>query len=1303
MKSWLRLCAVVATVASGGVQARELANWSFEEACGGFADDSISGLEAKLSPSMGWATGTFGKALSFTGKSSSVAIPEIPGWDGVDAFTVTARVYWRQGGKDRYPNILTSERWGGEPSFMFLVDEGKLRFRFGAKVDGKWKESGLLLLNPIPSGRWVHLAVTFAKPKIVAYVDGKKVCETQWGHELAGKGGFTLGGWNGETTHDGLIDDLAFHDEALTPAAIARLANDESYKEVEGYQDDGTGGIAKTRILDQSLPLVATVKGEGVSAGFDAGGRIATLKYAKDGRELIGCPVPFAEVVLADGRKLAVRNVRQNDGGGLSFAFAQKAGDAVVTARSGGGGIVFEVKSMTVKDAARFSFGRVIPVCQTYRGTFVNGCSDEKDAVVLRGFEVQTISGLDGQLGLLDVTAEKRFGFVGWRAGLVAAPRADVLPKLRAMTLEAGVPHTDAGGAWSLGSDGARRSYLFGTVIPRTTDCWIDLAERGGFSILHFTQDWAECLGHYAVRREFYPNGASDMKSCVDRIHAAGILSGIHTLTACISPKDSWITPICSTNLYADASYTLARPLGEDDEEIVVNELPIRGHDRVMTYMSNGNVLRIGTELVQYSDVRREKPYGFNGVKRGAFRTKVSSHAEGERCDYVHQRYNAFYPDPDSPLADELATRLSDVYNDCGHDEFYFDGSEGMGSRYGIDALRWKIAAKLQKKPGAPSLEASCRGANNWWFQSRTGTSDHPVWAAKRFHDDHIARALLVRKADFLEPQMGWWQPRQATMMARGHFLDDMEYFAAKNAGIDAAMSIQGVNACRVPFGILRQLTVLGWYERLRLARAFRPDVQAKLAKPGAEFRLRQDADGRWTVAPVDVMSCRSVSADTRMHSFVRSVPSSLAIRLEALYGTSSYDSGSQDILGGSGGQDVKADAAPGVNVKFSEGQDGSRGKVLQLEAKNSTAGRKASWARLQRNIPFPYLDLNGKGAFGLWVKGDGSGALMVLQVSTGREYNTAFSDHQIRLDFTGWRYFSFLARERDVDNFHDYSWPYGANDSYAIYRVALDMKHIGSVAVLLNDIPQGKSARVELSPVRALSMVPDVCVKHAQISVNGEDLGFPFAEMRGGDYAELEDGRWTLFDEKGEPLACAKANVQPKFAAGGNTCEIRADGGQSRLEATFFSIGDAEPATILPVSAAGNLPLSVEAEFPFVYCPAKGFPRDMTVRSRPGEAAQLTLTIQGPIANPCLTYSTLFGLSSTSVVFPVVLTEGERLVCRDGRRWQKLPRDSNALLAEGRLDDPLPIVEGAKTFRLSSADDSTANARFEIVKRYAR
>lgn len=113
MKSWLRLCAVVATVASGGVQARELANWSFEEACGGFADDSISGLEAKLSPSMGWATGTFGKALSFTGKSSSVAIPEIPGWDGVDAFTVTARVYWRQGGKDRYPNILTSERWGG--------------------------------------------------------------------------------------------------------------------------------------------------------------------------------------------------------------------------------------------------------------------------------------------------------------------------------------------------------------------------------------------------------------------------------------------------------------------------------------------------------------------------------------------------------------------------------------------------------------------------------------------------------------------------------------------------------------------------------------------------------------------------------------------------------------------------------------------------------------------------------------------------------------------------------------------------------------------------------------------------------------------------------------------------------------------------------------------------------------------------------------------------------------------------------------------------------------------------------------
>ena len=217
---------------------------------------------------------------------------------------------------------------------------------------------------------------------------------------------------------------------------------------------------------------------------------------------------------------------------------------------------------------------------------------------------------------------------------------------------------------------------------------------------------------------------------------------------------------------------------------------------------------------------------------------------------YLHQRYIAFYPNPDSPLAEKLASRLAEVYNFCGLDDFYFDGSEGMGSRYGVDAMRHRIFSKFARNNGhSASVEASCHGANNWWFQTRMGTADHPVWGAKRFHDWHIAWAVEQgRNANFLEPQMGWWAPRTAEPAARGHFPDEMEYFAAKNAGHDAAMSVQSVTARPLPVGIRRQLAILGWYERARRARAFDPAVKARMAVPGAEFRLRQDGDGVWRV-----------------------------------------------------------------------------------------------------------------------------------------------------------------------------------------------------------------------------------------------------------------------------------------------------------------------------------------------------------------------------------------------------------------------------------------------------------------------
>jgi len=65
--------------------------------------------------------------------------------------------------------------------------------------------------------------------------------------------------------------------------------------------------------------------------------------------------------------------------------------------------------------------------------------------------------------------------------------------------------------------------------------------------------------------------------------------------------------------------------------------------------------------------------------------------------------------------------------------------------------------------------------------------------------------------------------------------------------------------------------------------------------------------------------------------------------------------------------------------------------------------------------------------AMGLWVKGDGSGALLNIQIRSPREYHGCISDHYIDLDFVGWRYVELLLRERDSERLTDYVWPYSS------------------------------------------------------------------------------------------------------------------------------------------------------------------------------------------------------------------------------------------------------------------------------------
>ena len=1291
--SWVvaAVCAATLTVvADDGL----LASFGFEETFGSCSDDlSAQGLEARLSPDAKWATGTFGGALACGEGEAGAALGTIPGLDGADEATLFVRFRKNGKGTGKTPCVVSSDGWVAKGGILVYAANGAISLRLRAGAKGP--ETQVTAFAKTPEEKWSSVAFVFKRPSLEVFADGKLVETKKWDHALR-DGGMRLGVWSG-SSFGGFIDDFRVWKRALPAAEIAELASDSRYMEVEGYQDDGTGGIRKTEIVGQEGRPLATLKDDFATLAFDTCGRIASLKETAGGRELVGQAVPFAQL-SAERRTFGVRRMARN-GENFVLTFSGRMGEVELAARSFGGGWEFKVVRSTVKNGAELSFCRVMPSCDRWKGLFVNAWSDGKSAVCVRSGDLFA-NPLARKVLSVDVEAGREL--VGRTAYLSAGPRAGFIGQLKAMTLAAGAPHSGNGGAWAMDSDEARRSYLF--VFPRSweTERLTSLAYRGGFSILHFGS-WAETLGHYEPRKTQFPGGLDEMKACVASFHNEGLKVGIHTLTACIANYDPWITPVCSTNLFAYYSYTLAEPFDGTKDEVVVEEMPGPRHSLIATYSTEGNYLRFGIELMQYSGIRREKPYAFTGIRRGALNTrKGGPYPKGMRIDYPRNHYLAFYPSPDSPLADELAARLGRVYRECALDEFYFDGSEGMSTRYGTDVMRHKIFKEIAKDAAnGPLIEASCMGANNWWFQTRMATTDHGVWGVKRFHDWHVRTAIeSARMANFLEPQMGWWQPRVAIPgKVRGHYPDEMEYFASQNAGNDAAMSIQGVTENPVGFSHKRQLTVLGWYEWPRLARAFSSEAMKAMKEVGAEYRLRQDDEGKWRLTQADCLYHRSDLPWLNGWNIERKVAGRAALRVEPLFAICPWESG-KAVIEASALPEMKLTSANGVEKSVVAARDPQHGATLKLRAKNLSAPKNAAWACCSTESAAPYIDLGKAQAFGFWVKGDGSGALLNFTCRSAREYHGGISDHYVRLDFTGWRYVTVALRERDGYAAANYSWPY-SGATHARLRTIIDTRHVLGFAFYLNDVAQGTSAEVEVSEVRVLE-TRAADVEGVAVNVNDTRHAVPFA-LRSGDSAELEDGVWTRYGEDGEPLEQVSAEDKVELAQGDNAFSVEGrftDGSPFRVETTVFAIGETIDAFVRELSPKMRATMSRETMMPFVYAPSKGFAGKLELPVRPDEEAMLDIDILGPVDKPSFSWkSGWFG--RTAVEFPVSVGKEQILICRNGTDWKVVNANGWGVVAEGHLDKPLPAFSDVTLLEFSSANPAAAFAIIDIVKRY--
>lgn len=1051
--------------------------------------------------------------------------------------------------------------------------------------------------------------------------------------------------------------------------------------------------IAAIAILENDFSLLALCE--------DAS--LFILRKARNGvpqRVLTTGTLPFCMVTLADGSSLYPTAIHA-DGDSVKVFFP--GGSAVIRLENRDGYFRFTADELNVGDAASFTFVQLPVNITKYVGDMAGLISDDDSGVCLRSLSVGAGFSYTKNNGasIVAVTADTpdKVGLTGHSAALLAALRDDLIPILRRVTMDEDVPLSYNGGAWAQDSPDARGSYLFANFSANLTDDWIDVAERGGFTYIHL-HAWWKTLGHYDINSGFYPGGLPQMKEVADKIHAAGLKVGIHTLTACIEPTDSWVTPIPSPYLIPVKTYTLARPLTENDTVMYVNELPIPSHELVWSYSCNGNAFRVGTELIQYTDILRTKPYAFLNCTRGAFGTKPQPHDNGDFADYLQQRYISFYPQPDSPLADQLADCIAHVFKFCNVDMLYFDGSEGMRSRYGIDVMRHKIFRRIQPA----TCEASNWNHNNWWFHTRLGAWDHPVWFMREFHDEHVKEQITYKTANLLESQMGWWAPRGAVPgHARGHFMDETEYFACKNLSIDSPMSIQGVDASRQPPNgrLPEMLTLIGWYERLRLARYFDEETINAIKPFGRDFRLRPATDGSWSFREAGFLPHKADAAYPE--SLAWSVKSDadtqpLHARIELLYTTPAHDDKSLIQLADFSKTAFTTDSSDATSLKTDPITD--ERPALLLTATNAGDAPQDSWAAARISFPHPYTSIGQCQAVGLWVRGDASGAILDIQVTSPRQFSGAISDHLVTLDFTGWRFIHLLFPERD-----SVKVPQVGLQSRA--RSMVDTEHIERVSVILRNLPKGTAASAAIGPIMAMPITKS---HFTNISLTLNDTTITMPDACSGDYFELEaeDG-CALFNERGTLVQRFSPDKYPALNNAVNKLAFSAstdDNNPPRAQIVLKPLGK-------PFGKQAAAPdwskLNRDFDMPrsFTKCdgidnawlsfirpvnnpPYLDFSLDIN-ELKPDNDSDSTCAI-----NPTLT------VNDTSVTFKLTLKAGDRLICNHDGKWHVTTPDGNTRLT-GALPSPLPALITGIANRLSLAFEAIHAKAFLITAKSAK
>ena len=916
--------------------------------------------------------------------------------------------------------------------------------------------------------------------------------------------------------------------------------------------------------LTSGVSAQVTLETEAFGIRLSAQGRVESIVIKPGGENVAGDPKKGnAFLWLRQGGKTHAPSTLKLENGQLTATFAAAKAQAVLEVGTIDAALHLTVKNVTGDEVTELTFAELtLPKKSLDAGW---GLSVAALNEFTRGIAHP------GMKKYGRATAFSRFGFERGQAAVIVAKREAMRECLKAVVEAApAIPKSTIGGPFALEAPNAYGSYLFAgrNVTEENVDEIIELADRLGLNQLNMHP---VRYGDWKPSAKYYPEGRKSLKRVVDKIHAAGMLAGVHTYSEFISKSCPYVTPVPDRRLGKDAVFTLAAALDAATKTVPVVETTETMSAITGFFIRNSVTVRIDDELIVYKSVCKSPPFGFTECRRGAYGTKASTHAKGAKVHHLRECFGLFVPDGDSTLFDELARNLADLINECGFDMLYLDALDGSDAVAGR-AWSWHYAAKFTleifrhlKRPVL--AEMSTFPHHLWYVRSRSGAWDHPTRSHKAFIDIH-ANSNRNLEQIFLPSHLGWWMYKTwRTFSQEPTYFDDIEHLGVRCLGANSGVSIQGVSptTLRTVPALTRLAAITRQYEALRRANYFDDATRARLQETGTEFALRHSPTGRWELRPSAYKRHKVTARDngsqrwtvTNKHGKQRPF-----IRIQALHSVGPYDATDDRILAEFADpkefgnhkaiKAVKATLTPGTDpVKV--------GKTSALLAATNTGKSGASsWARWTKTFE-PPVNLTGRQAMGVWVHGDGKGEVLNLQFRSPIHMTYAYGEHYIKVDFTGWKYFELV--EPDAEDYRNCTWPY--RSWYAIYRCTTRYNTISEMTVYVNNVPVGETVNCALSPVRGLPLVESP-ITNPSITVGDRRLTFPVT-IPTGFYLEYDGEVARLFGRKGQLSAVVKPTGDTILLDDGDnmlefSCDAPADGIRARAMVMVGLYGEPLP-----------------------------------------------------------------------------------------------------------------------------------------------